>query len=349
MSGVFRYANPPVIHWGAGSAAALPGELERLGVRTFALVTTRSVAAPGGSVEAVLAALGARPAVTAQVRQHAPEADVEEAVRAAAAAGVDGVLSVGGGSPIDAAKVVALRAGEGRLPHLAVPTTLSVAELAAGAGFTDAAGNKVGLRDPRGVPDAVVYDAELTLATPLELWLATGVRAVDHGVEGFLAPGEHPFHDVLAVEGLRRLLASLPAVRERPADTGLRTENQLGAWFAYTLTGPAAAGLSHVMGKQIGARHGIPHGVTSCLLLPHVLRYRARLQPERTAQLAVAIGAGADGAAAAAVIEDLVRRLSLPAQIRDFGLGDSDLAAAARALAGDHPYEELLAVYRSAF
>lgn len=354
MSPVFRYGNPPVIHWGAGSVAAVAEELRRLEARAVALVTSRSVAQAGGVAGAVLGALGEMaPVTTILVRQHAPIADIEAGVEAARAARADTLLSVGGGSPIDAAKVISLRAGDesrGRpLPHVAVPTTLSVAELAAGAGFTDAAGNKVGVSDQRGLPDAVVYDAELTLATPLDLWLSTGIRAVDHGVEGFLADGEHPFQDTLAVEGLRRLFRSLPAARERPGEASIRTESQLGAWFAYTLPGPTAAGLSHMLGKQIGARHGIPHGVTSCLLLPHTLRYRDRLQPERTAELAQATGAGDDGGALADAVEELIRQLGLPQRIRDFGLGEAELRSAVENLAGPHSADDLLAIYRAAF
>src|SRR5207248_7654063 len=113
----------------------------------------------------------------------------------------------------------------------AVPTTLSVAELASGAGVTDESGDKVGRRDRRMLPDAVIYDGELALGTPIGLWLSTGVRALDHAVEGYLAPGAHPLSDVLALEAVRRLFATLPEARAHPADASVRTENQLAAWF----------------------------------------------------------------------------------------------------------------------
>src|ERR1700732_1658624 len=150
------------------------------------------------------------------------------------------------------------------LPHVAIPTTLSVAELAGGAGYTDESGNKAGRRDVRLLLDTVIYDAQLTVATPMSLWLSTGIRALDHAVEGFLADGEHPFSDVMGLDAIRRLFDSLPKGKAAPA---------VAAWFSSTLRGASAGGLSHVMGKQIGARYGIPHGVTSCLLLPHVVRY----------------------------------------------------------------------------
>jgi alcohol dehydrogenase class IV len=327
----FHYANPPVIHWGRGSIGVLGTELKRLGAQRILLVTTRSLA-------------GARPPVDAAecvvISQHAPMTEVEAGIERATQAGVDGVVSHGGGSPIDAAKMMAVRLGaaERALPHVAVPTTLSVAELASGAGYTDAQGNKAGMRDPRLLPSAVIYDPELTLGTPMELWLSTGIRALDHAVEGFLAEGEHPFNDVLALEAIRRLFKSLPEAKERPDDVEVRSENQLAAWFSFTLPGASASGLSHTMGKQIGARYQIPHGVTSCLLLPHVMRYLETRQPDRVH----ALGVTADG------VENLIRELGLPQHIAAYGIGGPELRRAAGELAGQYPAADLLKIYTAA-
>ena len=345
---VFAYANPPVIRWGAGSIAELGGEVARLGGTRVALVTTRSVAGSAALRERLDRALAATPpVVTAVVGQHAPVAEVDRTTAEVAAAGADLVVSVGGGSPIDAAKVAAHT--DRSVPHIAVPTTLSVAELASGAGVTDAAGNKVGRRDPRMLPDAVIYDGELALSTPLDLWLSTGIRALDHAVEGYLAPGEHPFSDVLALEAIRRLFRGLPLARAAPGDASVRTENQLAAWFSFTLPGPSAGGLCHAMGKQIGARHGIPHGVTSCLLLPHVLRYLADRQPERLTAISVVTGSGGGPLAPATDIERLIGGLGLPQRISAYGIGEPELRAAATAMASrEHPAEALLRIYLAA-
>src|SRR5260370_27915646 len=115
----------------------------------------------------------------------------------------------------------------------------------------------------------------------MHLWLSSGIRALDHAVEGFLAPGEHPFNDVMALDGIRRLFDSLPRAMAAPDDLDIRTENQLAAWFSFTLPGASASGLSHVMGKQIGARHGLPHRLPSCLLLPHLMRSPRRSIPDQ--------------------------------------------------------------------
>jgi maleylacetate reductase len=355
MTPVFNYSNPPVIHWGAGSLERLDAELARLSARKVALITTRSVLANQAIFDNLRHAIGSAAApVVVTIAQHAPIAEVDAAVERAAAAGVDGLVSFGGGSAIDAAKIVAVKVADRdgpspkALPHVAIPTTLSVAELASGAGYTDPAGNKAGARDPRMLPDAVIYDAELTMATPLSLWLSTGIRALDHAVEGFLADGQHPFSDVMALEGVRRLFSSLPVAKSAPRDVDCRTENQLGAWFSYTLPGPTAGGLSHVMGKQIGARYGIPHGVTSCLLMPHVMRFVARTKPERMLQLARVTGAGMSPLDAADDVERLIASLGLPQHLAEFGLGEAQLRQAAEALAGTQTATELLGIYLSA-
>ena len=319
---VFTYANPRVIHWGRGSVA----QLADLKAEHIAVVTTRSL-------RDRLGALPVRAACVVVVGQHAPIGQVEAGV--VAARGADAILSFGGGSVIDAAKIISVKLDA--LPHTAVPTTLSVAELAAGAGYTNEAGDKAGMRDLRLLVDTVIYDPELTLWTPPELWLSTGIRALDHAVEGFLAEGEHPFNDVMALEAIRRLFSSLPRAKADPSDLAVRSENQLAAWFSFTLPGASAAGLSHVMGKQIGARYGIPHGVTSCLLLPHVMRYLGSTMPERMKSLP-----------SADEVQHLIKSLGLPQHIAAYGIGETELRRAAGELAGKHSADDLLGIYLAA-
>jgi maleylacetate reductase len=339
VNGLFNYANPRVIHWGAGSVAHLESELKRLSVERVALVTTRSLLSS-------LDKLPARPVATLVITQHAPMSQIDAGFEEASSARADGIVSFGGGSAVDAGKIISVRLADGggrALPHLAIPTTLSVAELAAGAGFTNEAGDKAGMRDPRLLVESVIYDAELTMATPMKLWLSSGIRALDHAVEGFLADGDHPFNDVMALEAIRRLFDSLERAKATPDDLDVRTENQLAAWFSFTLPGASASGLSHTMGKQIGARHRIPHGMTSCLLLPHVMRYLERWMPERVALLTAATGPDPAGR-----VEGLIDSLGLPQHIAEFGIGEPELRKAAGELAGKFAAEDLLEIYLAA-
>ncbi len=379
-SGTFVYANPRTIHWGPGSLArCLAQELDERRVQRVFVITTRSVAsnpALGGTLAQLLG--GRSVGQYSAISQHAPAASVAAATQAAADAKPDLLISFGGGSPIDAAKAVAFAVATGLdltdpraadrarqfkpgpnelLPHISIPTTLSAAELSGLAGFTtEDEHEKVGLRGEALIPKTVIYDAELSLHTPLELWLTTGIRSVDHAVETLLAPGTHPLPDTLALDALHRLRASLLATRTDPTDLAARNESQLGAWFSFTLPGPAAAGLSHTLGKRIGSRHGIPHGVSSCLLLPHVMRYLAPRTGPAQARIAEALGVDVrempeDQAAqcAADAVADLIASLDLPNHLAAYGLSEADLESTARPVASATlPFEDLVGIYRAA-
>jgi alcohol dehydrogenase len=379
-SGSFTYANPRTIHWGAGVLAErLTAELKQRQLQRAFVVTTRSVAgnaALGGRLRELLGE--GYVGEFAAIGQHAPAASVAAAVESARAAQPDVLISFGGGSPIDATKAVAFALATGLdlrdanaaararemhprggdlLPHLAVPTTLSAAELSGLAGFTtEVEREKVGLRGEALIPTGVIFDAELSLHTPLELWLSTGIRAVDHAVETLLAAGSHPFSDTLALDALRRLRAGLLATHADPDDLSARTESQLGAWFSFTLPGPAASGLSHTLGKRIGSRHGIPHGVSSCLLLPHVMRYLGPRSASVQAKIASALGVDVAempvelaARCAADAVSDLIGGLGLPQHLAVYGLSDADLVEAAKPVASaDYLLDDLVAIYRSA-
>lgn len=383
MRGSFTYANPSSIDWGAACVSErLSDVLDRLGGRRVFVVTTRSVARNPNLLGRIQQLLGSRLVGSfAQIGQHAPARDVVAATAAAREARPDVLLSIGGGSPIDATKAVAfglvtgldltepdapIRARElgarlgpnALLPHVAIPTTLSVAELSFLSGFSaERSREKVGLRLSALLPAAVLYDATLTLDTPLDLWLSTGIRAVDHAVEGIIADGRHPFSDTLALDGLRRLKAGLLATRANPTDLEARTESQLGAWFSFTLPVAAAGGLSHTLGKRIGSPHGIPHGVTSCLLLPRVMRYLAPRSAAAQARIAEALGVDVAGLSteaaaqrAADAVSDLIAQLGLPRQLGAYQLTEEDLIEAVRPVAGPEcPVEDLLRILHAAW
>jgi len=217
----------------------LDGELSRAGAKRVFLITTGSIARNPAVLGPIESAIGGRlVGKTADIGQHAPVREVARAAREAREMKADALVSAGGGSPIDAAKAVAWSlasgidlaepdalqrargvrlAGKPVLPHFAVPTTLSVAELSGSAGFSaEGTNEKVGVAASELVPKAVFYDAALAVHTPLELWLSTGIRAVDHAVETLLAPGEHPLPDAAALEGLRLLAMGLRQVKADP-------------------------------------------------------------------------------------------------------------------------------------
>lgn len=320
-----------VIH-GPGSVGQLPSEIDRLGGRRVLIITGRTLAYETPLVRDLEAMLGDRHAATfSGIRQHVPESGIAEAKQLAGETRADLLVSLGGGSPIDATKAVARAisdANDQLLPQIALPTTLSAAEFSHMAGFTDEnAGEKTGFADPRVTPRVVFLDPELTLYTPDWLWSASGIRALDHAVETLYSPGDHPVNDILALQAIGDLFNYLPQAKQDPKNLEAKSRCQLAAWMSFF--GPATVryGLSHRLGRIIGATYGVPHGVTSAITLAHVMRYKAETEAARLAPIAHMLKL-VDGCAslpeatlaAADTVAELVKGLELPYRLRDVGV-----------------------------
>lgn len=326
------------VHFGAGSLEKIEEEA-RSKDRVF-VITGRTLYEETDLVRRVERLLSEKHAGTyAAMSQHTPGSAVEKAAEETQDA--DLLVSVGGGSVIDGTKAVARELGYPA--QVAIPTTLSGAEWAHLVGVTDeAAGRKSGFADPKTVPPVVILDAEATLYTPEKLWLSTGIRALDHAIEGFLAQGEHPIEDVLGLEGAGRLMEYLPRSKETPEDVGMRHELQLAAWMAYFGPYNTPMGLSHGLGRRIGASYEVPHGYTSCVTLAPTLEVVGERMPrERWEQLA-----GALGGDPAERVASLVEKLELPSTLRDVGVPEEDVDAIAEEF-GDRAEDAREILYRA--
>jgi alcohol dehydrogenase class IV len=322
-SGTHTFLRTERVHFGAGSLEKL-GEEARSRDRAF-VITGRSLHEKTGLIQRVEALLGGKHAGTyAGIGQHTPGGAVEEAAAEAESSAADLLVSVGGGSVVDGTKAVARELGYPA--QVAVPTTLSAAEWSHRTGVTDeAAGKKAGFADPRAVPPVVILDPETTLFTPETLWLSTGIRALDHAVEGFLYGGDHPITDVTGLEGARRLMEYLPRSKQQPEDLEVRLELQLAAWLSYFGPMNTPMGLSHELGRRIGASYEVPHGITSCITLAPSLRAaRERISPERWRDLSSALGGEPPERVAW-----LVEELELPGRLREVGVPEGDLESIA--------------------
>jgi alcohol dehydrogenase class IV len=318
-SGTHAFLPTERVHFGPGSLAKLEDEARPYG-RAF-VVTGRSLDRETGLVRRVEALLGGRHAGTfAGMGQHTPGGAVELAAGEAEVAGADLLVSVGGGSVVDGTKAAARQLGYPA--QVAVPTTLSGAEWAHRVGVTDeAAGKKSGFADPKTVPPVVILDPGATVHTPERLWLSTGIRALDHAVEGFLYGGPHPITDVTGLEGGSRLVRLLPRSRSHPDDLEARAGLQVAAWLAYFGPLNTPMGLSHELGRRIGATYDVPHGVTSCITLAPSLAVAAERTPaDRWRALADAVGGDPAGRVAG-----LVGGLGLPSSLRGVGVPEADL------------------------
>jgi alcohol dehydrogenase class IV len=255
----------------------------------------------------------------------------------------DTIISFGGGSPIDTAKaaVYTLLAGD-RLPvggkppaHIAIPTTLSAGEFTAVAGITDEKTRvKRPVTDSRITPRTVIADPTLTLETPAWLWAASGVRALDHAIESIYSVRHYPVSDAAASSGLTMLLQHLRPSLDTADACVLehRGECQLAAWMCVFGVTNAGFGLSHALGHQIGPRWNVPHGMTSCITLPHAMRFMADLAPERFRPIAEGFGVPFDTAEpkrAALACADraaaFIAQFEVPQRLRDVGVPEDEL------------------------
>lgn len=300
-----------VIH-GTPAAPALASETERLGARRVFVIASGTLCRETDEVEKLKSALGSRCAgVFDRMGAHVPRDDVIAATMAARDARADLIVTIGGGSPTDGAKAVALclandiRHAEAidrlcrdtgiaapTVPQISIPTTLSAGEFSAIAGVTnEATGTKDILRNPSLMPRVVILDPQVTRHTPEWLFLSTGVRAIDHCVEGICSQEANPFGDAQALHGLRLLAGGLRRVKSDASDLQARQDCLLGTWLSM---GPLASGVpmgaSHGIGYVLGAKYGIPHGHTSCLMLPAVMAWNFSMNAGRQALVAAALG-----------------------------------------------------------
>ena len=327
--------------FGHPAAEAIVAQTDRLGaVRAF-LMVSGTLNQQTGEIEKIRKALGSRCVATFDAMPpHTPREAVIAAAGQAEAAGADLIVTVGGGSITDGAKAVQLclandvrtvedieriRTHKGVTPpmnapavrQISVPTTIAGGEFSAIAGVTNARTKvKEMLRHELVMPRAAILDPAITVHTPEWLFLSTGIRAVDHCVEGLCSREAHPYADAQAMKGLSMLGQALPRVKANPGDLDARMDCQIGTWLSMApLSAGVPMGASHGIGYVLGAVFDVPHGYTSCVMLPSVMRWNQQDNAERQALVSEAMGQ--PGKDAADVLDRFIRGLGLPRSLRD--------------------------------
>jgi len=308
------------------------------------ILTGSSLATKTSLIKQVEEQLGSRHASTfSKIGQHAPIKQLDEATELVLKdETIDTIISIGGGSPIDSAKAISYRLNEKEkgkfLYHITIPTTLSAAECTLGAGYTNEDGMKTGVAHPELAPHVIIYDSKFALETPEWLWMSTAMRAMDHAMELMYHPTstEMPCRQ-MALFAAGDLFTHLRKYKQNPRDEQAITRLQLAAFASLgflALNVQGGLGLSHTLGYALGSPYQIPHGITSCLTLGHVIKLKAETEEDaaQLARMAPFIGiakTGNDRKDAIAVgdaVLGLVEELGLKTTLTEKGVGKDQVS-----------------------
>jgi 4-hydroxybutyrate dehydrogenase len=345
---LIHYLTP--VQFDCGAIRLLPAELRRLGLRAPLVVTDRGLVASG-----LLARLAEwlPPLDTGRLFDATPENPTEAAVGRAAALyrekHCDGIVALGGGSPLDLAKGAALLAthdgplaryaavaggmdliAPGVAPMIAIPTTAGTgSEVGRAAVIVMADGHKRAVVSPHLLPRLAICDPELTVSLPPRLTAGTGMDALAHCIETYLSPAENPPADAIALDGLARAAAHLPRACADGGDLVARRELMMAS-LEGGLAFQKGLGAVHAMSHPLGALPGVTihHGTANAILLPAVLRFNESFCGMKYARLKNALGLP-PGADLAAWVRDFTVRLGLPATLRAAGVPREALPALA--------------------
>jgi maleylacetate reductase len=351
QSGRVAFGAMEAVLFGKPAAETVAEEARRRDAERVFLMVSGTLNRSTDEIAKVRRALGNRFAgLFDRMPPHTPRHAVIEAAAMARDAKADLIMTVGGGSITDGAKAVQLclandirgaddidrlrpvKGADGALapppemkapmvPQVTVPTTLSAGEFSAIAGVTDERHKlKELIRHPGIMPRTVVLDPAVTVHTPEWLFLSTGIRAVDHCVEGICSGEANPYGDAQALHGLMLLSRGLPRVKADPGDLEARLDCQIGSWLSMApLAGGVPMGASHGIGYVLGAMFDIPHGHTSCIMLPAVMRWNKSVNAERQALVAAAMGH--PGEDAADVLDAFIAGLGMPRSLAAVKIG----------------------------
>jgi len=351
---ITRFSFPTQIIFGAGAIGELPGEFAALGVKKPLVVTDGAMVktAAFASILEVIKKAGVPFEVFSAVQPNPHDGDVEKGVQSYKSTGCDFIIGVGGGSPMDAAKALAVLVGlggsveeydaqsptatpiKGPLPPIVmIPTTAGTgSEVGKCAVITSTAqGRKIFLCNPAMMPARAILDPELTVSLPAHLTAATGMDALTHNIESFTAPIFHPMCDAIALKGIELAANNLARAVEHPADLKARGNMMLSAMMG-AVAFQKDLGTAHSLSHALSAVCGLQHGQANAMVLPHVMDFNKDVCPGEYARIArefdIPVHTMGDAEAAEKLIEkirELNTRIGIPAALSRAGVKESQI------------------------
>lgn len=346
-AGIHNFPAIDRVVYGKAASDALKDETERLNAKRVFLLASRTLNTKTDEIEKIRRALGDKHVATFDgIAQHTTRKQAAEVARQANDAEADLIVAIGGGSAIDLAKIVIMamehdirdEAGFDPFPmgpgvnfspflsptvrQIAVPSTLNGGEYNAAALVTDERHKlKQIFFHPQMMPLAIILDPALTLQTPSNLWMGSGTRSMDHGIEALCSPAGTPLADEVVLAGIRILREGMLRTLQQADDLEARRLSQYGSWLAsYGLQARVPMGASHGIGHVLGGTFGVPHYYCTPVIMPSLLRYNKPFTEDAQKRLATALGApGGDAADAFAAF---TKSLGLPVRLADVGIGE---------------------------
>jgi len=269
--------------------------------------------------------------IFSKAAMHTPIETTRKAVEMVKDLKADSIVSVGGGSTIGLGKAISIRTG---LPHFCIPTTYAGSEMTSILGETmDEV--KTTRRDPRILPDTVIYDANLTMSLPPGLSATSGINAIAHAAEALYAPDTNPIIRMLAKEGVKALSQALAVIVTSMQDPEARNKALYGAWLCGVCLGSTSMSLHHKLCHTLGGSFNLPHAETHTILLPHTFAYNSTAVTTAGRELAEALP-DSDGDPVKG-LNVILERLGVPRALKDLGMKEEDIDRAA-SIAVQNPY-----------
>ncbi len=344
---------PTAIRFGAGRISELADAVQKSGMKRPLLVTDPVLAAMPmvAAAKAALELAGMPCAVFSDVRPNPVAANVEAGIKVLRAGKHDGVVAFGGGSALDAGKVIAFMAGQTRpmwdfedvgdwwtradpsgiFPIVAVPTTAGTGSEVGRAGvITDEMTHtKKVIFHPLMMPKVTICDPELTVGMPRMITVGTGMDAFAHCLEAYCGPFYHPLADGIALEGMRLVKESLPRVANNPNDLAARGDMMSAAAMGATAF-QKALGAIHALSHPVGSLYGTHHGMTNAVFMPYVLAFNRAAIEDKITRVAAYLGLrpGFDGFMD--YVMDLRSQLGVPHTLPELGVTNPDIALMAK-------------------
>lgn len=317
--------------FGVGTIKEIKKEIQLLGIQNALVISTpgKNGVELANKVAGILRELCQ--SIYPKAIQHVPIDLVNESVEYVKKNKIDGLIAVGGGSPIGLAKAIAL---ETKLPILALPTTYAGSEMTPVWGITENGVKKTG-NNVLVKPKTIIYDPELTTSIPANLSVTSGVNSIAHCVEGLYSQTANPITSLLAEEGIKSMVQSLPKIVGNYSNLNARSEALYGAWLGGTVLGAVGMALHHKLCHTLGGAFKLPHAETHTVVLPHVIAYNAEYAPEAIKALSRALNA--DRQDVAGTMYDLIQSLGGPVSLESIGFKKGDIVQAAD-LTTKNPY-----------